>query len=230
MQIKRVTFLLIWHDKAAIMCDLRVLIVWNSINLNLFIKRWHPGLTGTIANWHMSTSRRPVCCLFGFCWTHWSLESPHLDCVSQQPDFEPNFLTFSPTQSILHTSCGSSFTLSILSSCVHNQYSSHSAFYEYNVPLEDNAKKYIAYLPMSSADAYRPLQQWQLCFSSLSDRWWAVGSVDSPDSLTPGTRLLIWGRLWFLLKSFSHSADSRCPSCSVCVWAQTPLWHHYSLE
>lgn len=68
-------------------------------------------------------------------------------------------------------------------------------------------KKYIVYPPTSIADAHWPLfsitlQQWQVCFSSLSDRRWAVGSVDLPDSLSPGTRLLIWGGLWFPLKSF----------------------------
>lgn len=77
----------------------------------------------------------------------------------------------------------------------------------HNVPVGNKTKKYAVYSPMSSAGAYRPLfsitlQRWQLCFSSLSDRQWAVGSVDLPDSLSPGTRLLIWGGLWFPLKSF----------------------------
>ncbi len=108
--------------------------------------------------------------------------------------------------SILHTSCEASVPLFILCSYVDN-HSLPIHHLKMARPVGDTAKKYGVYPPMRSADAHRPLfpitlQQWQLCFSSLSDCWWAVGSVDLPDSFSLGTRLLILGGLWFLLRSF----------------------------
>ena len=58
---------------------------------------------------------------------------------------------------------------------------------------------------MSSTDACRPsFSRSPFNSDSCVSQAWAIagGSVDLPDSLSPGTRLLIWGGLWFLLKSF----------------------------
>lgn len=58
---------------------------------------------------------------------------------------------------------------------------------------------------MSSTDACRPsFSRSPFNSDSCVSQAWAIagGSVDLPDSLSPGATLLIWGGLWFPLKSF----------------------------